>query len=308
MVDIVVVGSLNADLFLRVHRLPRPGETVHCYDSLSTLGGKGGNQAAAAARLGGRVSMVGRVGNDPFGSRSIEDLARQGIDTRHVIVDEETPTGTATVILPDRGANRIFVSPGANGRVDKGDVDNAEELLEHARILVLQFEIPFETVRHATELASRHGVKTILNPAPGYARPAEFLAQVDYLVPNATEAAILTGIGVKGLPAARKAAEKLLSDGVPAVIVTLGGKGALVAAGQELTHEPARKVQVVDTTAAGDAFVGALAVALVEGFSLREAVRYANCAGALATTKLGSRISLPSKEEVEGLFQSRGAI
>ena len=304
MTDIVVIGSLNADFICRVHRLPKSGETVHCYDFLPMLGGKGGNQAAAVARLGGKVAMVGRVGNDPFGPRSIENLAQQGVDTSHVLPDAEAVTGTAVGILPDRGGNRIFVSKGANGRVSREDVDRAQALISGAKMLVLQFEIPLETVEYATEVAARHAVKVILNPAPGYAVTADFLRHVDYLIPNETEAGILAGVEVKDVPTAKKAALKLREHGVPVVIITLGSQGALISTAQETIHEPARKVTAVDPTAAGDAFIGGLAVALARSMSLREAVRYANCAGALTTTKVGSQISLPWADEVQKLYQS----
>ena len=304
MIDVVVIGSLNADFLFKVHQMPQLGETVHSHDFLPMLGGKGGNQAAAVARLDGKVAMVGRVGNDAFGPSSIENLEQQGVDTSHIMIDDEATTGTAMGIVSDTGENVIVVSAGANGRVTSEDVDGAEGLLSQAKLLLLQFEVPLDTVTYALEMAARYPVKTVLNPAPGYPVPREFLEKVDYLVPNETEAATLTGLEVKDLSSAETAARKLLDYGIPVVVITLGDEGALLATKQGVTHMAARKVEVVDPTAAGDGFVGGLAVALVKGFSLEEAVRYANCAGALTATKFGAQPSLPWAEEVQDLYNS----
>jgi ribokinase len=305
MVDIVVVGSLNMDLVVRTPRMPLPGETLPGRDFQMIPGGKGANQAAAAARLGARVAMVGRVGGDAFGPPLIENLRRQGVDTGHVQIDKEAATGTAMIIVDDSGQNSIVVAPGANGRVNEEDVDRLEGTLSQARVLLLQFEVPLETVKYAIQMAARHQVKVILNPAPARPAPAELIAKVDYVVPNEFEAGTLTGLETKDFPSAERAARKLLGFGVPVVIITLGEKGALMATDQGMVHVPARKVQAVDTTAAGDAFIGGLAVALVKGFSLDEAVRYASCAGTLAVTKFGAQTSLPSADEVQAFYESK---
>lgn len=303
MADIVVLGSLNMDLVVRVPRAPEAGETIRGHDLQMVPGGKGANQAAAAARLGGQVAMVGRVGGDAFGPVLIENMARQGVHTEHIIVDQEASTGVAVITVDDTGENRIVISAGANGRVGKSDVDRAEVLLRDAQFLVLQFEIPLPVVDYALDQAARHGVKVILNPAPATSVSREFLARVDYLVPNETETRTLTGLDVGGLRSAERAAREFLSYGVGEVVITLGEKGALRMTKAGATHVAARQVKAVDTTAAGDAFIGGLAVALVEGFPAREAVRYAACAGTLAVTKFGAQTSLPSAEELDQFYR-----
>jgi ribokinase len=209
------------------------------------------------------------------------------------------------IIVDDTGENSIVVSAGANGRVSRQDVDRVEGLLRQAQILLLQFEVPLETVDYAIEMAARHQVKIILNPAPARPASSELIAKVDYLVPNEIEARTLTGLEVKDLSSAEESARKLLGYGIPVVIITMGEKGALLATEEEVIHVPAKKVKAVDTTAAGDAFIGGLAVALVKGFPLEEAVRYATCAGTLAVTKFGAQTSLPSAEEVLDFYSSK---
>lgn len=307
MADIVVVGSLNMDLVVKSPRVPQAGETIRGHGFQLIPGGKGANQAAAAAKLGGRVAMVGRVGRDAFGPALMENLTQLGVDTHHVTLDDEAATGVATIIVDDTGENRIIITAGANGRVNHTDIDRAEPLFQQAKILILQFEIPLETVDYAIGKARQYPVKVILNPAPAYPVSPEFLARVHCLVPNETETRTLTGLDVNDLPSAEKAAQKLLGCGVSEVIITLGERGALLATRQGMTHVPAKKVKVVDTTAAGDAFIGGLAVALVKGSSWEEAVRYAACAGTLAVTKLGAQTSLPSAEEVQAFYENRGS-
>lgn len=308
MAEIVVVGSLNIDLVVRVARLPQPGETVPGGDVQTIPGGKGANQAAAAARLGGQVALVGCVGNDAFGMRLIDNLAAQQVDTARVRVDDGAPTGMALILVDECGENSIVVSAGANGRLSRRDLDAAEALLARARLLLLQLEVPLDSVAYALALARRHGVQTVLNPAPAQALPRDLLAQVDCLVPNETEASQLTGMAVHDPHSAAAAAQQLRSWGVGAVIVTLGGQGALLADGRQVMHVPAPAVQVMDTTAAGDAFIGGLSVALVSGRPLEEAVRYAVCAGALAVTRFGAQTSLPSAEEVAALYVQTGFV
>jgi len=306
MPDIVVVGSLNMDLVIGVPRMPLAGETIVGRDLQTIPGGKGANQAAAAAKLGGRVAMVGRVGDDVFGPRLIENLRRQGVDAGAVRVDDQAATGVALIMVDEAGENSIVVSAGANGRVSVEDVASAEGLLRQARLLLLQHEVPLETVAYAIELAARHGVQVILNPAPAHSVSPELLSKVHYVVPNETEARTLTGVEVKDVVTAEAAARKLLDYGAPVVIITLGEQGALLVTEGGASHVPARQVKAVDTTAAGDAFIGGLATALVKGFSLPEAVRYATCAGTLATTVFGAQTSLPSAERVQEFYASGG--
>lgn len=301
--DIVVLGSLNMDLVVKVCRAPLAGETIRGQDVQMIPGGKGANQAAAVAKLGGKVAMVGRVGNDAFGPLLINNLARLGVETSHIQIDQDTTTGMAFIVVEDNGENRIIISAGANGRVGKEDVDCTEALFQRAKMLILQLEVPLEAVEYAIERATYYPIKVILNPAPAIHLPSSILEKVHCLVPNETEASLLTGLEVHDLPSAEEAARQLLARGVPEVIITLGEKGALLVTKQEAVHVAARKVQVADTTAAGDAFIGGLAVALVRGFSPREAVRYATCAGTLAVTKFGAQTSLPSAAEVQAFYE-----
>jgi ribokinase len=290
------------DLVVRVARLPQPGQTVPGHGFQTIPGGKGANQAAAAARLGARVAMVGRVGNDAMGRRLVENLEEQGVDVGLVRTDEVAPTGTALIVVDEVGENSIVIAAGANGLLDAADLDAAEPLFAGAKLLLVQFEVPLATVAHAMAIARRHGVRVVLNPAPALAVDAGLLAGADYLVPNETEAGLLAGVEVRDLPSAEEAARKLQALGAPVVIVTLGADGALAVDGERALHVPAHPVPAVDTTAAGDAFVGGLAVALVRGWPLLDAVRYATCAGTLAVTRFGAQTSLPSAAEVQALF------
>ncbi len=296
--NIVVVGSLNMDLVVRAPRMPAPGETLFGSDFHTIPGGKGANQAAAAARLGGQVTMVGRVGDDTFGPTLIHGLAQAGVDTRFVQCDPVTTTGIAVIVLDASGQNSIIVASGANMCLTPDDVSAAEAAIADAAAVVLQLESPLPAVERALELARQHQVATILNPAPAQPLSERLLSLVDFLVPNETETTLLTNIQVDDLASASRAAAQLRTLGAGTVILTLGGHGALLA-GDQVLHLPAHPVTVVDTTAAGDAFVGAFAVALAEGRPLVEATRWANAAGALAVTKLGAQPSMPTRAELE---------
>ena len=300
---IVVVGSLNMDLVVRSPRHPQPGETIIGGEFRTFPGGKGANQAVAAARLGGVVKMIGRVGTDAFGDVLIDTLARDRVDTAHVVRDGESPTGVALITVDAAsGQNTIVVASGANARVTPDDVDAADAAFEGAAVLLLQLECPLPAVARAIELEKRHGARVVLNPAPAQPLDPALLSGVDYLIPNQTELALLTG--VPDAHAVREAAQRLQAAGVRQVIVTLGKEGALVAEAGGETHLPAYRVQAVDTTAAGDAFVGAFAVALLEGRSTREAARWGNAAGALAVTRAGAQPSLPTRAELETFLAS----
>ena len=303
MSDIVVLGSLNMDLIVRTERIPRPGETVHGYGFSTVPGGKGANQAAAAARLGAAVTMLGRVGQDAFGDAMLDNMMMQGVETGYILRDRREPSGIALIQIQEDGDNSIVVAPGANGRVSIDDVDRATELIWGASFLVAQFEVPLPVVRHAIGIAASKGVPVVLNPAPAYAVDPGFLEGVYCLVVNETEAETLTGMAVADLPGARAAGIELQAMGVPVVIVTLGGHGALLVAEGKPLHVPARQVTVVDTTAAGDAFIGGLVASLDRGMDLPDAVRYATCAGSLATTVLGAQTSLPDKAAVDAFYR-----
>jgi ribokinase len=304
MPNILVIGSLNADLVVRAPRFPAPGETISGEDLAIIPGGKGANQAVAASRQGPSVAMVGRVGNDSFGPTLTQNLQKNIVDTTHVLIDKAA-TGTATIVVDANGQNSIVLSPGANGKVTPADVDAVP--FQDADMLLLQLEIPLETVVHAARLARQNGLRVILNPAPARQLPDSLLADVDILVPNEGELQLLTGLPVTDAESTETAAKSLLTKGVGTVIVTLGEKGALLVTVEKVKHVPTFKVDVVDTTAAGDAFIGGLAAALLKSKSLEEAVRYGNASGALAATKFGAQPSLPMADEVEQLISLRGA-
>lgn len=307
--DILVIGSLNADLVVRAPRFPAPGETISGGDLLTIPGGKGANQAVAAARQGANVAIVGRVGRDNFAPFLIENLNANHVNTAHVLEDN-VASGTAIIIVDENGQNSIVISPGANGKVDTQDVDSAPD----AKVLLLQFEIPMETVLHAAKRYKAQGATVILNPAPARQISSDLLAHVDILVPNESELALLSNLPVTDIPSAEVAAQEILKHGVKTVIVTLGSKGALLVSASQTIHVDAYQVEVVDTTAAGDAFIGGFASKLLEiilessgspleeeqqAVRLQNAVRYGCACGALAATKLGAQPSLPSKEEVQ---------
>jgi len=290
------------DLIARAPRIPQPGETIIGGDFHTAPGGKGANQAVAAARLGARVSMVGRVGCDAFAESLLNNLTAAGVDHAFVVQDPEAPTGVALIVVDDAGQNSIVVASGANMHLSPADVDRAKSAIAGADALLLQLESPLETVTRAAEVARAHGVRVILNPAPARSLPAALLSLVDVLIPNESETALLTGMSVNNQAEAEAAASTLRGMGVGTVILTLGERGALLAQAGTAELVPAFEVMPVDTTAAGDAFVGGFAVALAEGESLAEAVRWGNAAGALATTKLGAQPSLPTRQAVEGLL------
>jgi ribokinase len=301
MSDILVIGSLNADLVVRAPRFPEPGETISGEDLAIIPGGKGANQAVAAARQGAQVAMLGRVGSDSFGPTLTDNLQQNHVDTTYVLTDKSA-TGTAIIVVDVNGQNSIVLSPGANGKVASPDVDVFP--FQSADMLLLQFEIPLETVIHAASVARQNGLRVILNPAPARPIPDSLLAAVDILVPNESELQLLTDMPVTEAASAETAAKTLLAKGVQNVTVTLGEKGALLVTPEQTQLVPSFKVEVVDTTAAGDAFIGGLAAALLGGKSLEEAVRYGNASGALATTKFGAQPSLPTANEVDQLLQA----
>jgi len=292
------------DLVARAPRIPQPGETIIGGDFYTVPGGKGANQAVAVARLGAQVSMVGQVGRDAFAGPLLDNLAAAGVDHTFVAQDPEAATGVALIVVDDAGQNSIVVASGANMRLSPADIDGAETVIASADALLLQLESPLETVTRAAEVARAHGVTVILNPAPARSLPAELLAMVDVLIPNESETALLTGLPVGNQVEAETAAAALRGLGVGTVILTLGERGALLAREKGAEHFPAFEVTPVDTTAAGDAFVGGFAVAMAEGQSLDKAVRWGNATGALATTKLGAQPSLPTRQDLEALLST----
>lgn len=296
---ILVVGSFMMDLVVRTPRVPENGETIIGTSFNRFPGGKGANQAVAAARLGGAVTMAGKVGSDDFGDEFLSVLASEGINTAYILRDSQAATGVGFITLDHAGNNRIVVVPGANLRYSVQDLVQIESLIKDSDILIMQLEMDMSVIEHAVELAGRYQVPVILNPAPARALNDELLRGVTYLTPNETEAEILTGVKVTSIDRAKEAAEALLEKGVKTVVLTLAEKGALVASNAGATHVSGFSVQPVDTVAAGDAFNGAFAVAISKGKSLVEACRFANAVGAIAVTRPGAIPSLPSAAEVE---------
>jgi ribokinase len=296
---IVVVGSSNTDMIIKVPRIPRPGETVLGGQFSMAAGGKGANQAVAAARAGGKVLLIARVGEDLFGEEAIQSFERDTIDVHCITRDEEAPSGIALIFVGEGGENSIAVAPGANTNLTPAYVDRFSRQISEAGTLLIQLETPLETVLRATEIAAASGRRIILNPAPARQVPVDLLQRVSILTPNETEAEVLTGIPITDNKSATEAASHLFDQGVGVVIITLGARGALVAAREKREWVPGFHVKALDTTAAGDVFNGALAVALSENESLADAVRFAHAAAAISVTRLGAQPSIPHRREID---------
>jgi ribokinase len=301
---IVVVGSLNMDLVVQVSRIPKPGETVLGNTFHTAAGGKGANQAVAAARLGAQVTMVGCVGDDDYGQALVQGLQADDVDTRFIRRDRKHHTGVALITVGENGENSIVVISGANWHITQSDIDIAANELANADILVLQLETPIEIVEYAASIAHDHHVPIILNPAPARALSSKLLNCITYLVLNESEASLLSGIMVRDLATAELAIASLRRQGVEVVILTMGSQGAYGSDVSGSIAVPAFPVEVIDTTAAGDAFIGGLTFAIGNKQPLEEAVRIAAAAGALATTKAGAQPSLPYAIQVEQLIRS----
>jgi len=299
---IVVVGSSNTDMTIRLERIPKPGETLLGGEFLMAAGGKGANQAVGAARSGGRVSLVARVGADMFGDQALAGLRQDRIDVRHVYRDRTAASGAALIFVDEHGENSIAVASGANARLSPADVKSAGRVIAAAGVMLLQLEVPLASVQAAALLGARCGARVILNPAPARPLPDSLLRRVSILTPNETEAEMLTGINVRGDRAAARAAASLRARGVRTVIVTLGARGALLASEDGTRIVPGFKVRAVDTTAAGDIFNGALAVALAEQQPLLQAVRFASAAAAISVTRRGAQPSAPQRPEIDRLL------
>lgn len=299
---IVVLGSSNTDMVIKSERLPVPGETILGGTFLMNPGGKGANQAVAASRLGGNVTFICKTGKDMFGQKSMDLYAKESINTEYILSVNDLPSGVALITVDANGENCIVVAPGANSLLNKNDVELASETIINANLLLMQLEIPIETVIYAAEKAKKNGVKVILNPAPvpAQALPKELLSQLYMIVPNKTESEILSGIKVNDIESARCAANIISKMGVPIVVITLGSKGTFVKDGDQYFEIPAASnIDVVDTTGAGDTFCGALCVGITEGMDLQEAVRFANIAAGLSVTRMGAQASIPYRRELE---------
>ena len=302
---IVVVGSSNVDLIMKMERLPEKGETITDADFVQTFGGKGANQAVGAARAGGEVILVNCVGDDAYTPQMVENFGRDGIDTQYVFHEKGVASGHALIMIGDAGNNYLSVAPGANYRLTPARVDEARAAFDTAAIIVMQYEIPADTIQHVMALAEEKAIPVLWNFAPARDFDLSYLSKVSILVVNESEAEFLSGEPVQSVEDAERVAPLMVERGVSHVILTLGEKGVYCLGPDEGFHVPAFSVDTVDTTAAGDVFCGALAVAWVEQRSLREAVRFASAAAALAVTKLGAQPSVPTREEIDRFLKER---
>jgi len=299
---IVVVGSSNTDMIIQLDKIPIPGETVLGGEFSIAPGGKGANQAVAAARAGGQVAFVACVGQDMFGQQAIDGFLADKINVEKIFRDEKAASGVALIFVDKKGENSIAVASGANYELRPEHIYQAEETIKSAQILVMQLETPIDTVTAAAKLANKNGVKVILNPAPAQSLSDELYQNISILIPNESETELLTGIKVDDDNSAEKAAGVLLGKGLEAVLITLGPKGVFLATPETCKLVPGFTVEAVDTTAAGDVFNGALVVALSENKSLEDSVRFANSAAALSVTKLGAQPSAPTRQEIENFL------
>jgi ribokinase len=297
--NIVVVGSSNTDMIIKMDKIPAPGETVLGGEFTIAAGGKGANQAVAAARAGGQVGFVACVGDDMFGEQALEGFAKDRIDTEYVFKDKQQPSGCALIFVDKEGENSIAVASGANARLTPKHIDLARDKIISSEILIMQLETPLDTVKHTAQLASDNGIPVILDPAPAQPLDDDLLKHISILTPNESEAELLTGIQVEDENSADKAASALLAKGVNTVLITLGFRGTFIATENTREMTTSFKVTAVDSTAAGDVFNGALAVSLSEKTPLPDAVSFANAAAALSVTKLGAQPSAPLRKEIE---------
>lgn len=301
---VVVIGSLNMDLVTRASRLPRAGETLIGQTFTTVPGGKGANQAVAAARLGAEVAMVGRVGTDAYGTQLRDALRVEGIDCQAVATVEGS-SGVALIVVDDSSQNAIVIVAGSNGELTPQSLHAADAVLQSADVIICQLEVPMATVGHALKRGRELGKTVILNPAPASGPlPGDWYASIDYLIPNESEATALSGVTVDSLDSAKVAATHLIKAGAGKVIITLGAQGALFADGTGFEHLVAPKVKAVDTTAAGDTFVGGFAAALANGKSEAEAIRFGQVAAALSVTRAGAQPSIPTLHDVQGFVPS----
>ena len=296
---ILVVGSSNTDMVVKTKTLPRPGETVIGGTFLMNAGGKGANQAVATARLGGNVAFICKTGSDIFGQQAVQLFQKEGIDTSYLFTDLENPSGVALIMVDEHAENCIAVASGANAHLTPKDISSVEQAIEEAEYVLMQLEIPIETVEYVAEVAFRKNKKVILNPAPAQSLSKELLQHLYAITPNETEAEIISGIKIADEQSATEAAMSIAKLGVPHVIITLGSKGALLYTESQATVIPAHKVDAVDTTAAGDVFNGAFTLALAEGMNFEEAVRFACKASAISVTRIGAQASAPYRNEVD---------
>lgn len=294
---IIVIGSTNMDMVVKTSHIPVPGETVLAGSFFMNPGGKGANQAVAIARLGGEVTFISKVGNDVFGKQSSQLLDDEGINTFYMLSDDELPSGVALITVDELGENSIVVASGANGNFFPCDLEDALDEIAKAEIVLMQLEIPLETVHYVAKYAASKGVQVILNPAPANTLCPELLSYIDLITPNQLEAEMISGIKVRNINDAQKAAKAIYKMGVKNIVITLGALGAVICQEGKIQMVAAPKVEAIDTTAAGDVFCGALAVGLSEGRTLQESVQFACKVAAISVTKLGAQSSIPYRNE-----------
>lgn len=298
---IVVVGSCNTDMVIKADRLPVPGETILGGTFFMNPGGKGANQAVAAARLGGNVTLISKTGNDVFGKQSVMLYNTENIKTDYIYSDSRHPSGVALITVDSQGENCIVVASGANAYLNSSDIDKASAEIENSDLVLMQLEIPIETVEYVAEMANKKGIKVILNPAPARALSNNLLRNVYIIIPNKNEAEILSGIKVSDIESAKQAADIISAKGVDIVVITLGSQGALIKEYAEYHFVEAYKVDALDTTAAGDTFCGSVCVGLSEGRSILNSVKFAARAAAITVTRMGAQASIPYRSELSSL-------
>ncbi len=304
---IAIVGSSNTDMVVKVEHLPAAGETILGGSFFMNPGGKGANQAVAAARLGGAVTFICKTGNDIFGKQSIQMFEEEGINTDYLVSDNKHASGVALITVDSKAENCIAVASGANATLSPADLKPAEEAIKQATTVLMQLEIPVETVAYVAAMAFKNNVKVVLNPAPVCDLSDDLLSHINIITPNETEAEMLTGVNVSDMASVEKAAKKIKSRGVETVIITLGNKGAAILHDGTFKHVQATPVEAVDTTAAGDVFNGALVIALSEGKDIFEAAKFACRASAISVTKLGAQSSIPYRSEVDSFIAQENA-
>jgi ribokinase len=298
---IVVIGSSNTDMVIKCEHLPAPGETILGGNFFMNAGGKGANQAVAAARLNGDVTFIAKVGDDVFGSQAIELFNHEKINTEYIFIDDKNPSGVALINVDEKGENCITVAQGANGNLLVDDVKTLTHVLENADIILIQLEIPIKTIEYVAEFCFQHNKKLVLNPAPACKLSDELLSKISIITPNEKEAEMLTGVTIHDLDSAKEAAKILSEKGIATIVITLGEQGALLYVNNEFKLIPTNKVNAVDTTAAGDVFNGALAVAISEKMNLIDALKFANAAASISVTRLGAQASAPYRKEINDL-------